>query len=186
MSSWKNVPDDISKYQGFVYIITCLKNNKKYIGQKSFWSMENRAIPLVLTKPELLKRAKLENTNFKFKKDYNAALKILKAAEKKRHYSKKRLTRKVPIETKWREYYGSSEQLKIDVAEFGKDNFKREIIWLCTGKWFLSFLELKEQMIANAIFRHDFYNGILNIRLPNVVKEEDFKKQVKVFEPDYS
>jgi hypothetical protein len=50
----------------------------------------------------------------------------------------------------------------------------------------MTYLELKEQLDANAIFRKDFLNGIINIRLANVVKYEDYHKQMKVFEPDYS
>ena len=30
--------EDIGDYVGFVYIITDLSNNKKYIGKKNFWS----------------------------------------------------------------------------------------------------------------------------------------------------
>jgi len=30
--------EHISEYQGFVYVITDLTNNKKYVGKKGFWS----------------------------------------------------------------------------------------------------------------------------------------------------
>ena len=38
MSEWKNIPKDLTKYQGFVYKITNKLNNKYYIGKKFFWS----------------------------------------------------------------------------------------------------------------------------------------------------
>jgi len=37
MIKWHNIPDDISKYQGFVYIIEHRATGKFYIGKKFFW-----------------------------------------------------------------------------------------------------------------------------------------------------
>jgi len=37
MSEWLNIPEDLEPYQGFVYCITNLTNDKKYIGKKFFW-----------------------------------------------------------------------------------------------------------------------------------------------------
>jgi len=42
MSEWENIPKRISDYQGFVYIITNLTNNRKYVGKKFFWFMLTR------------------------------------------------------------------------------------------------------------------------------------------------
>lgn len=41
-NDWENIPEDISKWFGFVYRITCLSNGKKYIGKKQFWSNQKR------------------------------------------------------------------------------------------------------------------------------------------------
>jgi hypothetical protein len=41
-NTWENVPEDISAWFGFVYRITNLVNNKKYIGKKQFWSNQKR------------------------------------------------------------------------------------------------------------------------------------------------
>ena len=41
-NDWENIPEDINKWFGFVYRITCLSNNKKYIGKKQFWSNQKR------------------------------------------------------------------------------------------------------------------------------------------------
>jgi hypothetical protein len=38
MNEWQNVPEDISQYVGFVYLIICKVNGKKYIGKKLFFS----------------------------------------------------------------------------------------------------------------------------------------------------
>jgi len=42
MTKWKNIPNDIKNYEGFVYIITNQLNKKYYIGQKKFWSIIRR------------------------------------------------------------------------------------------------------------------------------------------------
>lgn len=39
---WKNIPENISDYYGFVYIITNKTNDKKYIGKKFFWFKKTR------------------------------------------------------------------------------------------------------------------------------------------------
>ena len=38
--------------------------------------------------------------------------------------------RRVTSESDWRRYYGSSADLKQDIGEFGRENFKREILSL--------------------------------------------------------
>lgn len=37
MADWLNEPEDITDYEGFVYLITNLLTGRKYIGKKSFW-----------------------------------------------------------------------------------------------------------------------------------------------------
>lgn len=39
---WENIPNNIEDYFGFIYRITCLSNNKKYIGKKQFFKNEKR------------------------------------------------------------------------------------------------------------------------------------------------
>jgi hypothetical protein len=63
------------------------------------------------------------------------------------------------------EYFGSSRELLADVEKYGKDNFKKTIIELCTSKWHMSYAELCWQLEFNAIMDPNSYNGIINIRL---------------------
>jgi len=37
-NDWEKCPLDISEYEGFVYIIENVKDDKFYVGKKSFWS----------------------------------------------------------------------------------------------------------------------------------------------------
>lgn len=78
--------------------------------------------------------------------------------------------RKVIKESDWRNYYGSSEELKKDLSLHGKDNFKRVILKLCLSKWHLKYEELRTQLENNAILRDDSYNGILNLRITKLPK----------------
>ena len=75
------------EYQGFVYQITELHTNKKYIGKKNFW------------KPKILPINK----------------------------TRKRRVR-TRVESDWKTYFSSSQQIQKIVEEAGEDKFKREIL----------------------------------------------------------
>ena len=49
------------------------------------------------------------------------------------------------VDSDWRDYYGSSDELSKDVTTLGKENFTREILHYCTSKAHTSYLEAKEQ-----------------------------------------
>lgn len=123
---------------GFIYLITNLTNNKKYIGCKML--------------QKVIKR------------------KPLKGKKNKRHET---------IESDWKTYTSSSNELNKDIELLGKENFKFEIIDFVYSKSELKFEELMYQLMNNALFRDDFYNGIINVRLgkpKDMTKIDDFKK----------
>lgn len=106
----------------FVYLITNLINNRKYIGKKLFYSHKYKQV------------------------------------------NKKR--KKVIIESDWQDYWSSSEELKKDVELLGKENFKREILYLCKNKGTASYLEAREQFDKRVLENQsDYYNGIVNLRV---------------------
>lgn len=77
--------------------------------------------------------------------------------------TKKRVIRS---ESDWRDYWSSSDELKADVERLGSDNFKREIIHLCTNKGTASYLEAKEQMINEVLENPEkWYNGIIQCKV---------------------
>ena len=52
--------------------------------------------------------------------------------------------RRYTVESDWKDYYGSSDELSADVELLGKDKFKREILFWCSSKSELSYIEARE------------------------------------------
>ena len=74
---------------------------------------------------------------------------------------KNKIKKKVKVESDWRDYYGSNDELKDLVTELGEDNFIREILHLCYSKAQCSYLEAKEQFDRDVILTSEYYNGWL-------------------------
>lgn len=90
-------------------------------------------------------------------------LKLTKFSKTKQVKGKKK---KFKIESDWRDYWSSSEELKADVELLGQDNFKREIIYFCLNKGTANYLEAREQFDRRVLENPDkFYNGIINCRV---------------------
>jgi hypothetical protein len=77
----------------------------------------------------------------------------------------KKLKRRFTVESDWREYWGSSEKLLEDVSILGKENFKREILYFCTNRSELSYLEAKEQFDRRVLETDEYYNGIIDVKV---------------------
>ena len=98
--------------EGFVYIITNLINNKKYIGKKHFWTRQKN----------------------------------------------RKTGRRKTEESDWQNYFGSCDDLKEDVKLLGKENFSREILYLCPHKKSMSYYETYEQFNRNVLMSEEYYN----------------------------
>jgi hypothetical protein len=116
--------DTPEEYQGFVYQLTEIHTNKKYIGKKNFW------------KPKVLPINK----------------------------TRKRRVR-TRVESNWKDYYGSSNEVCQLVEQHGKERFKREILKLCKTKGEMSYYEAKLQFDNNVLFRDDYYNNFIGCRI---------------------
>lgn len=77
----------------------------------------------------------------------------------------KKNRRRYTVESDWREYWGSSEQLIQDVQTLGPDQFTREILYWCKSKAELGYLEAKEQFARSVLESDEYYNGIINVRV---------------------
>ena len=59
--------------------------------------------------------------------------------------------RRVTSESDWKRYYGSSDELKQDIKQFGKDKFRREIISLHTTLGKVNYEETKQLFLHNVL-----------------------------------
>lgn len=72
------------------------------------------------------------------------------------------------VETDWKTYTGSCNELNKDIEQMGKDKFTFEIIQFCNSKSELAYYEAKEQFSREALLREDYYNGIINLRIGKI------------------
>ena len=85
-------------------------------------------------------------------------------ATKRKQVNKKRKTYKV--ESDWKEYWSSSEELKNDVLTLGCENFTREIIHLCPNKGTANYLEAKEQFTRSVLENKNlWYNSWISVKV---------------------
>lgn len=85
-------------------------------------------------------------------------------ATKRRQVNKKRKIYKV--ESDWKEYWSSSEELKKDVLTLGIESFSREIIHLCPNKGTANYLEAKEQFSRSVLENKSlWYNSWISVKV---------------------
>ena len=73
--------------------------------------------------------------------------------------------RRYKVDSDWQDYYGSSDELTMDVNRLGKGNFKREILFFCVSKSELSYVEAREQFARKVLESNDYYNGHIRVRV---------------------
>ena len=78
---------------------------------------------------------------------------------------KKRKKIKGKIDSDWQTYYGSNEQLNLDVIQLGRENFTREILYYCKSKAECSYIEAREQFSRRVLESDDWYNGHIQVRV---------------------
>lgn len=84
-------------------------------------------------------------------------------ASKTRQVNKKK--KRYKAESDWRNYYGSSESLLLDIEKYGKERFSRVILHLCVTKAECGYLEAKEQFDRNVLLSDDYYNSWISVRV---------------------
>jgi len=73
--------------------------------------------------------------------------------------------KRLKVESDWRTYWSSSDELKEDVKNLGEDNFTREILHICENKGMCNYLEAKEQMLRCVLETRDYYNSQIQCRV---------------------
>lgn len=98
---------------------------------------------------------------------YNINRKLLKGKTRKT---------KIKTESDWRDYYGSSPEIKKDIELLGKESFHREILHLCKTRGENNYLETKEIIMRDAILDENYYNGWVQCKITSAhVKSLQFK-----------
>jgi len=87
---------------------------------------------------------------------FKRSKKPLKGRTNKRRYT---------VESDWKDYYGSSDELTADVETLGKDKFTREIMFWCKSKSELSYIEAREQFTHKVLESKQWYNGHIRVRV---------------------
>jgi hypothetical protein len=67
--------------------------------------------------------------------------------------------KKFKVESDWKEYYGSNDQLLADIEAIGKEKFQRHILRFCKNKGECSYYEAKYQFELDVLLQPElFYN----------------------------
>ena len=94
----------------------------------------------------------------KFSKTTYKTVKLKNGTKKKKKIRGK-------IDSDWRTYYGSSDELLKDIAQLGQENFRREILFYCKSKAETSYIEAREQFSRRVLESKDYYNGQISVRV---------------------
>lgn len=130
ISSIDEMPQDT---YGFIYLVTHIPTNRKYIGKKVLYFERN------------VKLGKRE-------------LNELKAERKAKGIGGRvPLKKKVIKESDWKTYYGSQQEIKELVKSEKESNFKREILKFVGNKKHLTYFECKYLFIYEVLENNQEY-----------------------------
>ena len=100
--------------------------------------------------------------------------KLAKFKRSRRPLKGRKNKRRYKVDSDWEDYYGSSDELTIDIKKLGKENFKREILFYCNSKAVMSYVEAREQFARKVLESNDYYNGHIRVRVhgKGILKEK--------------
>lgn len=108
----------------------------------------------------------LENTNNG--KKYIGKKFFIKPKVLPKTKSRKRRVR-TTVESDWKQYYGSNDQLKEDILSEsnrrGEMAIVRTILHLCKTKGECSYYEIKEQLSVDALLKEEYYNSYVGCKI---------------------
>jgi hypothetical protein len=73
--------------------------------------------------------------------------------------------KRLKVESDWKDYWSSSDELKTDIEKLGINNFSREILHICPNKGLCNYLEAKEQMVRCVLETDQYYNSQVQCRV---------------------
>lgn len=72
---------------------------------------------------------------------------------------------KTRVESDWREYYGSNQELQALVERVGSEGYERKILHLCKTKGEMSYMEAKLQFMFDVLLKDDYYNEFIGCKI---------------------
>ena len=94
----------------------------------------------------------------KFSKTSYRTVKLKNGTKKKKRIKSK-------VDSDWREYFGSNDELISDVAKLGIQQFRRQILFYCKTKAECSYVEAREQFARKVLESDLYYNGHIQVRV---------------------
>ena len=91
--------------------------------------------------------------------------KLAKFKRSRRPLKGRKNKRRYKVDSDWQEYYGSSDELTLDIKKLGKEHFKREILFYCYSKAELNYVEAREQFARKVLESDNYYNGHIRVRV---------------------
>ena len=91
--------------------------------------------------------------------------KLAKFKRSRRPLKGRKNKRRYKVDSDWQDYYGSSDELAIDIKKLGKEHFKREILFYCYSKAELNYVEAREQFARKVLESDNYYNGHIRVRV---------------------
>lgn len=79
------------------------------------------------------------------------------------------------VETDWKTYTSSSNEVNADIEKYGKSAFVFEIVRICYSKSELAYFEAKEQFDREVLLNDSYYNGIINLRIGKIKQRKSCK-----------
>jgi hypothetical protein len=89
------------------------------------------------------------------------------------------IKKKVKCDSDWRTYLGSSEAYVAHIEIHGAENIQRTVLHVCFDKASMSYLEMKEQVLRDAIISDEYVNGWVMCRVtrPHLTKYKQRTKE---------
>jgi len=76
--------------------------------------------------------------------------------------------KKIRKPSDWQTYYGSSPALAKAIAEYGHDQFTREIVMLCPNRSSASYYEAKMILSEDAILSDNYFNDWISLKVSSM------------------
>lgn len=79
--------------------------------------------------------------------------------------NKKKKKTKTFVDSDWKEYYGSNNELQKDVEALGPEKFTRKILKICKSKSEMTYWETYFQFVTHSLVSSDYYNSWIMCRV---------------------